>query len=110
MFRSFDLALYSSNANQMLNDPCLRLLSLKIHCSAETGYTSAALRFSPCPKREIKFKRYLRRFVVEQQEPELDELLQDKKNRIIKQHIFPTAEGLIVVVDYQVRNRKAGRS
>lgn len=110
MFRSFDLSIYSSNASQLLNNPELRLISLKISCSFETGYTTADLRFSPCPKREPKFKRYLRRFIVEQEHPALDSLLQDKKVRVIKQHVFPTTEGTVVVVDYQVTNRKVGRA
>ena len=110
MFRSFDLSIYSSNANQLLNDPCLRLISIKISCNFETGYTNADLRFSRCPKRETKFKRYLKRFVLEQESPALDSLLQDKNIRVIKQHVFPTIEGVVVVLDYQVRNRKVGRA
>lgn len=110
MFRTFDLSIYSSNANQLLNDPCLRLISLKISCSFETGYTTADLRLAPCPKKEPKFKRYIRRFIVEQANQELDELLGNEKVHIIKQHVFPTVEGTIVVVDYQVKNRKVGRA
>lgn len=110
MFRVFDLSIYASNANELLNNPCLRLISLKISCSFETGYTTANLRFSPCEKRETKFKRYLKRFRVEQDDHQLDELLQDKDVRIIKQHVFPTEDGSIVVVDYQVRKRKVGRA
>lgn len=109
MFRSFDLALYSSHVDKLLNDPGLRLNNMKISCSFETGYTSVSLNLSPCPKKERKYNRHLRRFIVERDNPILDGLLQSKSTRVIKQHVFPIEEGTIVVVDYQVRNRKAGR-
>ena len=110
MFRTFDLALYSSHANKLLNDPCLRLNSMKITCSFETAYTAASMHFSPCPKKERKYNRYLRRFIVERENAMLDGLLQSPSTRVIKQHVFPIEEGTIVVVDYQVRNRKAGHA
>jgi hypothetical protein len=104
MIRVFDLAVFTDKANDLLNDPNYRLNQLKIYCSEETGYTTATMRLTPCAKRNLKFKRFLKRFVCESfGHPEIDELLRDKNVRLIKQHIFPTAEGTVIVLDYQVR-------
>ena len=81
---------------------------MDISCAFETGYTLASLRFKECPKQERRFNRYLKRFIVEREESELDQLMTDKNNRIIKQYLFPITEGTIVVVDYQTKKRKAG--
>lgn len=111
MFRKLDLSIYSSNANSLLNHPNLRLIKMDINCSFETGYTTAEMRFEPCEKRPLRFKRYLRRFLVDEQENEdLDELLKNKDIRVIKHHVFPTESGTVVVIDYHMKNRKAGRS
>ena len=110
MFRTLDLSNYSSNASQLLNDPCLRLIKMNISCDFETGHTTVSMRLSRCEPREIKFKRYLKRFFVDQWNDQLDEMLKNKNIRIIKQHVFPTIEGTIVVLDYQIKSRKAGRS
>lgn len=104
MIRVFDLSTHSDHVNDLLNDPKYRLNQLKIYCSEETGYTTATLRLTPCPKRTTKFKRYLARYVCDRfGHPEVDRLLEDKNVRLIKQHIFPTQEGTVIVLDYQVR-------
>lgn len=104
MLKTFDLSIHQDTVNQMLNDPSLRLLSMKISCSEETGYTVATLRFSPCAKREIRFNRYVERYILlDTGHPEVDKILEDTKKRLIRQHVFPTSEGVVVVLDYQVR-------
>jgi hypothetical protein len=104
MIRAYDLSSMTEKANQDLNDPDLRLISLNISCSAETAYTVASMRFAPCEKRERKFNRYLERFIVlGNKNPDLDRRLSDPNTRLLKQYIFPTAEGTVVVIDYQVR-------
>lgn len=104
MFRAFDLSAMEDKVNEMLNDPCYRLLSLKISCSEETGYTVASMRFAPCAKRELKSTRVLERFIlIAGGNPTLDARLADKNTRLIKQHVFPTSEGTVVVIDYTVR-------
>jgi hypothetical protein len=96
--------LFTDKVNEHLNDPYYRLNQLKIYCSEETGYTSATLRLTPSPKRHTRFKRYIKRFVCDSfGHPEIDELLSDRNVRLIKQHIFPTAEGTVIVLDYQVK-------
>lgn len=105
MLRTIDLGAMEDVVNQYLNDPDYRLLSLKIFCSEETGYTVATMRFAPCERRETKYTRMLRRFTLEggTGHPEVDRLLGDKNVRLIKQHVFPTSEGTVVVLDYNVR-------
>lgn len=105
MYRALDLSTLEDKANELLNDPYYRLLSLKISCSEETAYTVASMQFAPCEKRETKFKRQLERFILigGMGHPELDKRLADKKVHLIKQYVFPTAEGTVVVLDYNVR-------
>jgi hypothetical protein len=105
MLRAFDLSAMEDVAIQHLNNPNYRLLTLKISCSAETGYTVATMRFASCERRETKFVRMLKRFVFSggSGNPEIDRLLADKNVRLIKQHEFPTGEGTVVVLDYNVR-------
>lgn len=104
MLRAFDLSAQEELANQQLNDPDYRLLQLRISCSEETGYTVATMRFAPCERRETKFERKLERFVlISGGHPLIDKRLADKRVRLIKQHIFPTSEGTVVVLDYNVR-------
>jgi hypothetical protein len=104
MYRSFDLDAMVNVANDMLNDPYLRLQSMNISCSAETAYTTASMRFIDCEKREQKFIRKLERFVLfAGGHPRLDARLQDKEVRLIKQYVFPTHDGTVVVLDYHIR-------
>jgi hypothetical protein len=104
MFRVFDLSAMGDKVNEQLNDPYYRLLSLKVSCSEETGYTVASMRFAPCAKRELKSQRKLERFVlIGGGHPLIDKRLADKSVRLIKQHVFPTSEGTVVVLDYTVR-------
>jgi hypothetical protein len=37
---------------------------------------------------------------------EIDDLMEDKTTRVIKLHSFPTSEGMVVVLDYQVKNER----
>lgn len=104
MYREFDLSVAAREADQLLNNPTLRLVSIDIFCSAETAYTRASLRFIPCEPRKRKFIRKLRRFVLfEGANPQLDERLSNENVRLIKQYVFPTSEGTVVVLDYQIR-------
>jgi hypothetical protein len=105
MLRAYDLSSMTEKANELLNDPSLRLISLNISCSAETAYTVASMRLAPCPARETRFNRYLERFILlgGSGNHDLDRKLADKNVRLLKQHIFPTSEGTIVVIDYQVK-------
>jgi hypothetical protein len=103
MLRSFDLSIFQEQANDLLNDPELSLLSMKISCSEETGYTVATMHMKPCDKRDRRFQRFIERFILSTENQELDNRLADKEVRLLNQHIFPTAEGTIVVLDYQVR-------
>lgn len=107
MYRAFDLSALQDIANEFLNNEHLQLVSLNVSCSAETAYTVAALRFVPCERKERKFTRRLERFVLfEGVNSHLDERLSDKNVRLIRQYIFPTNEGTIVVLDYQIRKER----
>lgn len=109
MYKAFDLSAMAEVANEKLNDPELRLVSLNVNCSAETGYTVASMRFAPCEKQERKFIRKLERFVLfDGENPYLDQRLSDKDVRLIKQYVFPTNEGTVVVLDYHIRKGRQG--
>lgn len=109
MHRSFDLSAMATSANEWLNDSEKRLISLSISCSAETAYTVASMRFVPCEKQERRFIRNLERFIMSDGEnPFLDERLSNKDVRLIKQYVFPTNEGTVVVLDYQIRKERQG--
>lgn len=109
MYRAFDLSVAAREANQLLNDPEIRLVSMSVSCSAETAYTVASLRFNECEKQERKFTRRLERFVMfEGANSFLDERLSDKNVRLIRQYVFPTSEGTVVVLDYQIRKERQG--
>lgn len=105
MIRAYDLSSMTEVANEHLNNPHLRLISLNISCSAETAYTVASMRLAPCPPRDTRFNRYLERFILLERfgNPVLDRRLADKNVQLLKQYVFPTAEGTVVVIDYQVR-------
>lgn len=107
MFRAFDLSAMEDVVNELLNSPYLRLQSMKISCSAETAYTVASLRLIPCEKQERKFIRKVERFpLVAGAHPLLDERLSNKDIQLIHQYVFPTSEGTIVVLDYQIRKER----
>ena len=108
MFRIFDLAMFEEDINQLLNDPKLKLLQLNVACSEETAYTPVTLRFQQCEEnQERKYKRYLNRFIASSEAYEvIDDLLADKKNRLIKMDTFPTKEGTVIVLDYQVKRER----
>lgn len=107
MYRSFDMALHYDKINELLNNPRLKLINLHVSCSEETGYTFVSMRFSKCEERQTRFKRCLERFVLPHSgHPELDKRLTDKRVRLIKQHTFPTSDGVVVVLDYQVRKER----
>lgn len=109
MYRAFDLSVAATEANQLLNNPELRLVSLSVSCSAETAYTVASLRFTSCEPQERKFSRRLERFIMfEGENSDLDFRLSDKNFRLIKQYVFPTSEGTVVVLDYQIRKERQG--
>lgn len=109
MLRALDLSVYENEINEYLNNPELRLVTLKISCSEETAYTVASLRFQPCERRETRYCRYLKRFVTNMGfHLEVDQLLANQNIRLLHQHVFPTAEGTVIVLDYQVK--KEGRS
>lgn len=111
MYRAFDLSVMRKEANQLLNNPELRLISMNVSCSAETGYTVASMRFAPCEKQERRFIRKLERFVMfDGGNQYLDERLSDKNVRLIKQYIFPTNEGTIIVLDYHTRKERLGHN
>lgn len=84
---------------------------MKINCSEETGYTTATLRLTKCEPREKKYKRFVERFVLTgSYNKELEKRMDDPDNRLIKQYVFPTFEGIVVVLDYQVRKgRQVGK-
>lgn len=105
MLRSIDLSTLAGKANEYLNHPEMRLVSLDISCSAETGFTIASMRLAPCDPQERRFRRVLERFVLgfSPGHPELDKRLKDPKIMLIHHHIFPTAEGTVVVLDYQTK-------
>lgn len=108
MLRAFDLSAMEDEVNQHLNDPELRLISLDIYCSEETAYTVANLRLAACEKREFRFYRYLKRYILLGGigHPEVDKTLNNPDVRLIKYYMFPTAEGTVVVLDYQVRKER----
>lgn len=103
MIRTFDLSVFEENVHELLNNERLRLISLNVSCSEETGYTVATLHLAPCEPRERRFERYLKRFILFESDTEIDEILHNKENRLIKKYIFPTSEGTIIVLDYNVR-------
>lgn len=105
MIRAYDLSCMTEKANEYLNEPTLRLISLNVTCSTETAYTVASMRLAPCEKRDTRFNRYLERFILLERNgnPDLDRRMKDPNTRLLKQYIFPTAEGTVVVIDYQVR-------
>lgn len=110
MLRAYDLSVMQDKLNEELNNPRFRLLSLKISCSEETGYTVATVRFSVQAEDASKqHKRYIKRFVLfdGMLHPEVDLILRDKNCKLLKYHVFPTKEGTVVVLDYQ---KKKGRS
>jgi hypothetical protein len=79
---------------------------MEISCSKETAYTVANLRFALCKDlRETRFHRFIERYLLIDRNgnPELDKKMEDPNVRLIKQYVFPTTEGTVVVIDYQVR-------
>ena len=103
MFRSVSLNLDEDYLNDVLNDEELSLISMSISCSEETAYTTATIRMKPCEPHERKFRRCVRRFMANEGYRPIDEILNDPKTRLIKLYNFPTAEGIVVVLDYQVK-------
>ena len=104
MIRSYDLAMEEETVETMLNDPHLRLTKLRVGCS-ESGYTTATLSLQVVEEPiERKRRRRVRRFVLfNGLNHELDQLVDDSNTKIIKQHEFITEQGVIIVLDYELK-------
>lgn len=104
MIRVFDLSMESHILTDLINEPNVRIIRLNYFCSAETGYTTAHLRYQ-IVKESIarKRRRHVRRFLLFDGRSEyLDQIMDDPVTKIIKEKEFLTAQGVIIVLDYEV--------
>lgn len=101
-FRVFDLAIFSSEVDNILNDPNMNLFSLDVACT-ESGMTTVTIHAGKSAEpREMKRSRHLRRFLLLNGfNAELIELFEDEDIRVLRRMDFAKEMGNIVVLDYE---------
>jgi hypothetical protein len=104
IFQLYDLSIEFQSVDQILDNPNLLPIELKVTCT-ETGYTTLLIQAQETDEPvERRYKRRFRRFLLLGGfNRELADLLSSKKNRLIKRHDFFTEQGAIIVIDYETK-------
>lgn len=105
MIRSFDLASSPEVLNHFLDDLHFELQSLKVSCS-DLGLTTLIVEYQRAdeviPRQKRRVERHLLFYGTN---PELNATLGDETTELIKMQDFFTAQGIVVVIDYQIKER-----
>lgn len=106
MFRVFDLSIERELVEELINSPTCKIIEMKTFCSAETGYTTVHLRYNevtePIKRRR---RRCVRRFVLFYGlNDDLNKIMDNPGTKLIKREQFLTAQGVIIVLDYELKH------
>lgn len=105
MIRSYDLAIDKENVERDINDPYLMIQNCRVGCS-DGGFTTVTLHFRKtrepiCRKRHRVIERFI---LFDGQNAYLDSKLEDERIRLLHKHEFITEQGVIIVLDYELKN------
>lgn len=113
MYRSYTLGLDDHDINRILNSR--RYVVQKVeHYISDSGVAGTILHydraFNAYTRRERLYERTVQKFYLDSAgaNPYLDDILEDRANRVITMLSKFTEQGPIVVIDYE-RKQKKGR-
>ena len=106
MLRTYLLSFYGDLLAQDLNRPDWQMVQRTFYCNLETGTPSVTIRFMPATEhRVMKHKRYIKSFVLDPTNNDADQLMSDPMVRVIDSKQYNTSVGVVLIIDYEMRNK-----